>query len=605
MKKLDKLILGSFLGPFLLTFLVVDFILLTVNMLKYFDEIFGKGLGFWIYMELIGYFVISISPMALPLAVLLSSLMTFGNLGEHFELTAIKSSGISLLRALRPIGIFVIILAFAAYLSNNFLVPKVNLKTFSLLYDMRMKSPALDIKAGVFYDGIPGYSIKVNEKVGDFGLKDIVIYNHSNGLQGNLNVTLADSGAMEPFFNENYMRLSLYNGQNYEETRATRGISEKPVEFRRTTFDENIIIFDLDAFRLNRTDEDAWSTNRSIKNISEIKIGLDSISTLVNDEQFQNYQMAESIFPFFTRGRKLNPTDEILERKALDDTVRVQKSREERAKRDSLEQIENLKKPDSTNILIENPESRNLAIREDSVLKKSVTVTSIPARSDSIFTKRKLAKDRKLLSLTDSSVKARISTFDSSFNDGPGPEIVEKKPIRTASLTKEEKDLIDSVVNKRGYFSNAITMALNNSRNLKNNFDQKKLRIDLHEREYRRYQIAWYQKYTQAFACFVMFMIGAPLGAIIKKGGLGMPVLISIIFFIIYYMLTISGEKWAKEGLVDPLFGTWFSNLCLIPFGLFFLKQARKDARLFEPDFYVEIWRKLQKRYKVLNPKRI
>lgn len=604
MKKLDKLILGSFLGPFLLTFLVVDFILLTVNMLKYFDEIFGKGLGFWIYMELIGYFVISISPMALPLAVLLSSLMTFGNLGEHFELTAIKSSGISLLRALRPIGIFVIILAFAAYLSNNFLVPKVNLKTFSLLYDMRMKSPALDIKAGVFYDGIPGYSIKVNEKVGDFGLKDIVIYNHSSGVQGNLNVTLADSGAMEPFFNENYMRLSLYNGQNYEETRATRGISEKPVEFRRTTFDENIIIFDLDAFRLNRTDEDAWSTNRSIKNISEIKIGLDSISTLVNDEQFQNYQTAESIFPFFTRGRKLKPTDEILQRKALDDTVRVQKAREERAKRDSLEQIENLKKPDSTKILIENPESRNLAIREDSVLKKSVTATSIPARSDSIFNKRKVARDRKLLSLTDSSVKARVSSFDSSFNDGPGLEIIEKKPSRTASLTKEEKDLIDSVVNERGYFSNAITMALNNSRNLKNTFDQKKLRIDLHEREYRRYQIAWYQKYTQAFACFVMFMIGAPLGAIIKKGGLGMPVLISIIFFIIYYMLTISGEKWAKEGLVDPLFGTWFSNLCLIPFGLFFLKQARKDARLFEPDFYVEIWRKLQKRYKVLNPKR-
>jgi lipopolysaccharide export system permease protein len=573
-------------------------------MLKYFDEIFGKGLGFWIYMELIGYFVISISPMALPLAVLLSSLMTFGNLGEHFELTAIKSSGISLLRALRPIGIFVIFLAFVAYLSNNFLVPKVNLKTFSLLYDMRMKSPALDIKAGVFYDGIPGYSIKVNEKVGDFGLKDIVIYNHSNGVQGNLNVTLADSGAMEPFFNENYMRLSLYNGQNYEETRATRGISEKPVEFRRTTFDENIIIFDLDAFRLNRTDEDAWSTNRSIKNISEIKVGLDSINTLVNDEQFQNYQTAESIFPFFTRGRKLKPTDEILQRKALDDTVRIQKAREERAKRDSLEQIENLKKPDSTKNLIENPESRNLAIREDSVLKKSVAVTSIPARSDSIFNKRKVARDRKLLSLKDSSVKARVSSFDSSFNDGPGPEIVEKKPSRTASLTKEEKGLIDSVVNQRGYFSNAITMALNNSRSLKNTFDQKKLRIDLHEREYRRYQIAWYQKYTQAFACFVMFMIGAPLGAIIKKGGLGMPVLISIIFFIIYYMLTISGEKWAKEGLVDPLFGTWFSNLCLIPFGLFFLKQARKDARLFEPDFYIEIWRKLQKRYKVIKPKR-
>jgi lipopolysaccharide export system permease protein len=148
-----------------------------------------------------------------------------------------------------------------------------------------------------------------------------------------------------------------------------------------------------------------------------------------------------------------------------------------------------------------------------------------------------------------------------------------------------------------------MTMAMNNSRNLKNSFDIKKAQVDTDQREFRRYQIAWYQKYTQAFACFAMFLIGAPLGAIIKKGGLGMPVLISIIFFIIYYMLTISGEKWAKEGLVDPLFGTWFSNLCLLPFGLFFLKQARNDSRLFEPDFYQGIWKSLQKRMKVLLPK--
>ena len=201
MKKLDKLILGSFLGPFILTFLVVDFILLIVNMLKYFDEIFGKGLGFWIYAELIGYFVISISPMALPLAVLLSSLMTFGNLGEHFELTAIKSSGISLTRSLRPIGIFSVALTIVAFLSNNYLVPKVNLKTFSLLYDIRMKTPALDIKEGVFYSGIPQYSIKVNRKLDDVRLQDIIIYNHTDG-QGNLNVTLADSGRMETFFDE-------------------------------------------------------------------------------------------------------------------------------------------------------------------------------------------------------------------------------------------------------------------------------------------------------------------------------------------------------------------------------------------------------------------
>jgi lipopolysaccharide export system permease protein len=598
MKKLDKLILGSFLGPFLLTFLVVDFILLTVNMLKYFDEIFGKGLGFWIYMELISYFVISISPMALPLAVLLSSLMTFGNLGEHFELTAIKSSGISLLRAMRPIGLFVIAVTFLAYLSNNYLVPKVNLKTFSLLYDMRMKSPSLDIKAGVFYDGIPGYSIKVNEKVGEFGLKDILIYNHSEGKQGNLDVTLADSGVMQPFFNENYMRLALYKGQNYKEDRATRGISETPVEFSRTNFDENTIIFNLNSFQLNRTNEDAWSTNRSIKNIPEIKVGLDSIVTLVNDQKFQNYQTAESIYPFFTRGRKLTPTQEILDRKALDDTLRVEKFRKEQSKKDSLDLMAEENKPDSSKLLVENPDARALTVKPDTLIGRStsVSVSSIPARSDSLFKKKRLRADRQAAIID-------ASKEDSSRNDGPGEVI--NKITRTEPLSLAEKFIIDSLINERGYMSNALTMALNNSRNLKNTFDVKKLQIENHDREYRRYEIAWFQKYTQAIACFVMFMIGAPLGAIIKKGGLGMPVLISIIFFILYYMLTISGEKWAKEGVVDTLFGTAFSNLCLIPFGLFFLRQARKDARLFEPDFYVEFWRKLKKKIKVLNPKSV
>jgi len=596
MKKLDKLILGSFLGPFLLTFIVVDFILLTVNMLKYFDEIFGKGLSFWIYMELIGYFVISISPMALPLAVLLSSLMTFGNLGEHFELTAIKSSGISLLRALRPIGVFVIVLAFGAYLSNNFLVPKVNLKTFSLLYDIRMKSPALDIKAGVFYAGIPGYSIKVNEKVGEFGLKDILIYDHTDGRTGNLNVTLADSGRMEPFFNENYMKLSLYQGQNYKESKPSRGILEKPVEFDRISFDTNEIVFDLNnTFKLNRTAEDAWSTNRSIKNISQIKVGLDSIGTLVNEQIFRNYLEAESIYPFFTRERKFKPPTKILDRKALDDSLRMAKMNREQAQSDSLEQSKNLAQKDTSSILVDNPESRKLRTASDSLIadKKPVIITKEAPASDSLFVEpksRDLEKSESKIAKLDTNAKANIKK-----------EVI--KVARTAPLTDKERDQIDSLVEHRGYEKGAISMALTNSRNLKNSFNVKMSQIDNYQREYRRYQIAWYQKYTQAFACFAMFLIGAPLGAIIKKGGLGMPVLISIIFFIVYYMLTITGEKWAKEGIADPLFGTWFSNLCLLPFGLFFVRQARKDARLFEPDFYLAIWKSIKKRFKVLGSK--
>jgi lipopolysaccharide export system permease protein len=575
MKKLDKLILGSFIGPFILTFLVVDFILLIVNMLKYFDEIFGKGLGFWIYAELIGYFVISISPMALPLAVLLSSLMTFGNLGEHFELTAIKSSGVSLTRALRPIGIFSIMLTILAFLSNNYLVPKVNLKTFSLLYDIRMKTPALDIKEGVFYDGIPNYSIKVNRKLDDVRLQNIIIYNHTDG-QGNLNVTLADSGRMETFLNDTYMKLTLYRGQNYKDARSTRGISEAPVEFSRTKFEENVMVFDLSAFQLSRTPEDQWSTNRAIKRIDEIKEGLDSINFIINDLKYQNYTTAASIYPFFTRVRKLTPSQEILELKAEYDTLRKIKLEEEQSIKDSL------------NLIRTQDSLKNLKPqKQDSLQQVAVSSVAESPAADSLF-QRKLEAKKSQVVEPEPLMAEIITTVDTT-----GLPVLNKK-IRTEPLTDEERQVLDSIIYDRGYITNAITMALNNSRNLKNTFNIKMTQFDGHLREYRRYEIAWYQKYSQAIACFMMFLIGAPLGSIIKKGGLGLPVLISILFFILFYMLTITGEKWAKEGVTDSFFGTIFSNLCLLPFGLFFLRQARRDARLFEADFYTGLWRKMK-----------
>lgn len=582
MKKLDKLILSSFLGPFFLTFLVVDFILLIVNMLKYFDEIFGKGLGFWIYAELIGYFVISISPMALPLAVLLSSLMTFGNLGEHFELTAIKSSGISLTRALRPIGVFTIFLTLAAFLSNNYLVPKVNLKTFSLLYDIRMKTPALDIKEGVFYSGIQFYSIKVNKKLDDVRLQDIIIYNHSEG-QGNLSITLADSGRMETFNDDTYLKFTLYKGNSYKESRSTRGIAEAPVEFSRTRFDENVMVFDLSTFQLSRTPEEQWSTNRAIKTISEIREGLDSINFIINDLKYQNYITASSIYPFFTRDRKLEASQEILDLKAKYDTLRKIKIEKEKSLNDSISDI---------------------PVR-DSVIKYQTPgfdttaseVVSVSTSKDDSTSNLLLQKKRSERSIQDRDDKIFDNQEIITSVDTTGVTI-EKKKARDEALSEQEKYLLDSVIYKRGYITNAITMALNNSRNLKNSFNVKMNQFDGNIREFRRYEIAWYQKYSQAIACFMMFLIGAPLGSIIKKGGLGLPVLISILFFIFFYMLTITGEKWAKEGITDSFFGTMFSNFCLLPFGIFFLRQARRDARLFEADFYTKQWEKFKKLFK-------
>lgn len=599
MKKLDKLILGSFIGPFFLTFVVVDFILLTVNMLKYFDEIFGKGLGFMIYMELISYFVISISPMALPLAVLLSSLMTFGNLGEHFELTAIKASGISLLRALRPIGVFVVVLTILAYLSNNHLVPKVNLKTFSLLYDIRMKSPALDIKEGVFYAGIPNYSIKVNQKLDDVRLKDIIIYDHSEG-QGNINVILADSGRMESFMNDRYMRLMLFNGVSYKESRSSRGINEKPVDFSRTNFSQNEMIFNLESFQLNRTPEDLWSTNRSIMDIAQLRQGLDSIAGEVNSIIYYNYATTESSFSFFGRNQKINPPAEISERKARYDSLRTERLR---AREGS--QLAGPKITATTSVL-------------DTVQQLdvpwAVSDTILPMTGDTVEKKVEIA-DNGISPQADQKVADSERMLEAKLNRIPSaqqPRLqgIEQKVISTDSLdtapktpparitefTPEMRAKLDSIIEQFNYRSRGATVAMNNARSIKNNFSTKLAQIDNLEREYRRFQIAWYQKYTTAFACIVMFLIGAPLGAIIKKGGLGMPVLVSIIFFIIYYMLTITGEKWAKEGVTDPIFGTWFSNIVLLPIGFFFLKQARRDARLFEADMYMEFFKKLRKK---------
>lgn len=619
MKKIDKLILGSFIGPFFLTFVVVDFILLTVNMLKYFDEIFGKGLSFWIYMELFSYFVISISPMALPLAVLLSALMTFGNLGEHFELTALKSAGISLIRALMPIGVFVLFLTIAAFLSNNYLVPKVNLKTFGLLYDIRMKSPALDIKEGVFYNGIPNYSIKVNRKLDEIRLNDIIIYNHADG-QGNINVILADSGRMEPFFNNNYMKLTLYNGVSYKESRSQRGISEKPADLSRTIFSENQIVFDLASFQLNRTPEDLWSTNRSIKNIAQLKLGLDSMNSEINQIIYYNYLNTESSFPYFTRDRKLSPPSDIVRRKERDDSVKIakaalQKNAENNALSvsqsvDSLNLMAFQKGPDSINTLdrelIFQKDSIPDLTSKDSVVNKKVTVASNDSsiKVDKNIPNRKI--NRKVLKMNRPT--AAVDTLNSKSKIDSIVSPVDLLDVKTtqqkeAVFTEAKKAALDSIIKNGDYNSKAATVGMNNARTIKNNFSTKLTQIDALEREFRRFEIAWYQKYTTAFACIVMFMIGAPLGAIIKKGGLGMPVLMSIIFFILFYMLTITGEKWAKEGITSTVFGTWFSNLVLLPFGFFFLRQARKDARLFEPDTYTEFFKKIKAKLLVKQAK--
>ena len=501
-------------------------------MLKYFDDFVGKDLGFFVFGELIFYFSLNMLQVALPLGVLVSSLMTFGNLGEHFELTAIKSAGISLLRALRPVFMTVLILAFGAFLFNDHIVPAANLKAFSLLYDIKNTKPALDIKQGMFYDGIPNYSIKAAKKLNDnVTMMDVIIYDHSKR-DGNKRVILADSSKMYTIFNDKYLKLELFNGNYYYETDKT---GSDIADLTRTSFGKLDMVFSLSSFDLQRTKEELFQNNRQMKNIKQLTVDIDSLSKERN-RIIANVYLGGTTYMINTF-------------KALDLIQPIQK-----VEVDTIQQQAGMF---SFLSVFQQPTG---------ILKKLTVVDSNSVEIDSIIMERRninikrmqqdsLMKSRKLEELTLDDLNARF----------------------TGDTEK----------------SQVLKYALNMSRNFKVNINGIVLRIENVEIDRARYVIEKHKKYSQAFACIVMFLIGAPLGAIIKKGGLGVPVIISIFFFLSYYVLSEIFQKSAKAVIIDGQLAVWLSNFILLPFGLFFLRQARIDARLFDTDIYAIWWDKL------------
>ncbi|MBP9927105.1 MAG: LptF/LptG family permease [Cyclobacteriaceae bacterium] len=517
MKKIDKLILSSFLGPFVLTFLVVVFILLNIHMLKYFDDIIGKDLGWGVIGQLLFYFAIFNTPVALPLAVLLSSLITFGNLGEHFELTAIKSLGISLIRSLIPIFFFVLFLTGIAFLVGNYLVPKAALEAYSLLYDIKQKKPALDLRQGAFYNSIPDISIKVNAKMPDGTLKGVIIYDH-RGRTGNKDVIKADSGKMYTILNDQYLKLELFHGYNYTEgSGADNDISSgKSSEdsYRRTEFSKSQIVFDLSSFGLNRTDKKWFQSNRIMRNMSELHQDVDSVTTLIKTEQLSVYSSAKNLYNYHF-------------------------------KNDSIQWPQDIK-----------------------LLKR---------KRDSIaLAKRAADPNTPTTALNINAPKIARATL--------GP------------ITDKDKLKSDSVF-QSPYSASEISMALSQARMVKAQLVAHNTNVRSYVLERRTFDIQWHKILAQSIACIAMFLIGAPLGAIIKKGGLGVPVLMSILFFILFYVLSLMGEKWAKQGVFSVIVDMWLANIILTFIGLIFLRQARADARLFDSDFYNVLWDKLRRRF--------
>jgi len=529
MKKIDKLILSSFLGPFILTFTVVLFILLMVNMVKYFDDLIGKDLGWDVLATLWLYFAVMTTPIAMPLAVLLSSLITFGNLGEHFELTAVKSLGISLVRSLAPIFLFVIFFTFVAYYINNYLVPKAALEAYSLLYDIKQKKPALDLREGVFYSAIPDINIKVDKKFPDgTTLKDIIIYDHRNNV-GNKKMTVADSGKMYSILNSQYLELELFNGYNYDEQGSDPDVSVPNGRntMSRTKFSKTKVVFDLSSFGLIRTNKQFFQTNRLMRNMGQLEVDMDSMQSEVNTQHIGRYQTSQSqLFQYHFKKDTFQLPQSLKQFQARQDSIRKVKTR-----------------------------------ISDSIAKLTAPT---PVAVEQPATPPVIGQNVKKEFHYDSAALAKLNRFsDSLFRAPPSP--VE------------------------------ITNALSQARVIRSQMDNFATRTSSYIDEYKAYEIQWHLILANSFACIAMFLIGAPLGSIIKKGGLGVPVLASILFFILFYVIRMMGEKWAKQGVMSVPLGIWTANIVLLVIGLIFLRQARLDARLFDYDSYQVAWYKLKK----------
>lgn len=533
MRKIDKLVLSAFVGPFILTFLVVVFILLMQHMLKYFDDIIGKDLGWDVVGQLLFYFAIFMTPVALPLAVLLSSLIAFGNLGEHFELTAIKASGISLLRILQPIFFFVLLLTGVAFYANNFLVPKAALEAYSLLYDIKQKKPALELREGAFYNGIPDISIKVNKKFKEDGdaLKGVIVYDHRKN-DGNKEVTVADSGRMSTILGERYLKFELFNGYNYTEgAGAERDMTgqkgpENKESLSRSKFARSEVVFDLSSYDLKRTDKKWFEGNRIMRNLGELDEDIDSIRGEMTQQEVYHYNYKAGNFQYFRKKDTVYIPEKVLAYKMLKDTTVRQKFK-------------------------------------GGYPKEGVVTDASSGNSFAVRTSQNYAPHKIFWSVKKIDDEKALHKIDSLFE------------------SKSRRDHIQS--------------ATNNARQVKSQLENTIASVESYGKELVVFEIQWHKIIASSMACIAMFLIGAPLGSIIKRGGLGVPFLVSILFFIVYYLLSMQGEKFAKQETISAIVGVWMADVVLLIIGLFFLRQARIDARLFEADFYKVVFDKVKR----------
>ncbi len=472
MKKLNILLLKSYIGPFILTLGIAQFVLIMQFLWKYIDDLVGKGLDTWIIFKLLVFTSVSLLPMSLPLAILLSSIMTLGSLGENYELTAVKSSGISFLRFIRPILIMNIFIAIGAFFLSNNIIPIANKKSGILLYDIRKQKPTLNIKPGIFNDDIEGLSIKVGSKDEDGKtLRDLIIYDHTKST-GNTFVITAKKGELLQTKNGNVLIFKLENGTQYKEDISLEGEDKKNQLFT-TSFDQWEKHFDLSQFSLQATDEVFFKDVSRMCNISELQERIDTIR--------------------------------------------------------------------------QTAQNRKNAMKEN--LKSSYSFTN--------------------------------DYFDTITNN--------KKSI--LPNTKKGLAMLDGM--KKEDKSNIIELATAKARTIKSHTtntsnEMKYVRQDLNE-----FKVEYHRKIKLSFVCLLFFFIGAPFGAIIRKGGLGWPIFFSILIFIFYYAINIIGERLAENAVSQVFTSTWMALIILAPIAIFLTIKSNNDSAIFNKEGYLKFFKNI------------
>ena len=521
---------------------------------RYIDTLIGKGLEASVFAEFLFYTSITLVPMALPLSILMSSLMTFGNLGERYELTAIKASGISLQRIMSPLIILVLFISLGAFYFANSVLPYSHLQMRSLLYDIQQLRPELQITPGVFNNMVTGYSIRVEAKDSKTGtLYGVQIYDHTEG-KGNVAMTIADSGTMKTTADESNLVLTLYHGQSYNELQDYKvHFSRRSYPHRIDRFEQQQVLIELGGQGLERTDQSLFKSHYAMMNLDQLGQMEDSLWTEVRDKQDQLYTNLIRGNLFKKRNRKANPASISRDPRKIDVTKSRPKSIEKLKSTLVVGKAEKKKKPEKIKRNTPPPKTNSSTAKEDT--SKSVMAV-VKAVEDSILAKEII-----------------ILNTDSLYN----------------ILTLRDKQRI---------VGSAITYA----RTAKNIVANSAQSLDFKIRYLRRYEIEWHRKFTIAFACLVFLFIGAPLGAIIRKGGLGLPLVLSVIFFIFYYILSLTGEKLVRESLVLAYQGMWFTTFIFFMIGVFLTYKATTDSSMLNMDTYLNFLKKyFGQRYNVVD----